>query len=96
MISLDYEHVFKRFGFLSLGLSASAQASVEYSPLDSKTTRKAGIAGEGEAEYRRTEKSPFFVKLNVSVEKTYDKEGNSSFRWSPAVWKVFPAVGLRF
>lgn len=96
LVSLDFEKVKVPFGLVDLGLSFSAQAAVERSPMESKTTGKFGFAAEGEAKYKRSEKSPFFISLKVGVEKTYDKEGNTEFKWSPAVWKTSAAVGIEF
>ena len=96
LVSLDFEKVKIPFGLVDLGLSFSPQAAVEHSPMESKTTDKFGFAAEAEAKYKRSEKSPFFIDLKVGVEKTYDKEGNADFKWSPAVWKTAAAVGVEF
>jgi hypothetical protein len=98
LISLDFEKVKVPFGLgvVDLGLSVSPKASLEYSPMEDKGAAKFGAAAEAEAKFKRSEKSPFFIKLNVGVEKTYDKEGNAEFKWSPAVWKTSAAVGVEF
>jgi hypothetical protein len=98
VISLDFEKVKLPLGLgvSDFGLSVSPQASVEYSPMESKGAGKFGFAAEGEAKYKSTKNSPFFIKLNVGVEKTYDKEGSIEFKWSPAVWKTSAAVGVDF
>jgi hypothetical protein len=96
LVSLDFEKVKIPFGLLDLGVSVSPQASVEHSPMESKNAAKFGFAAEGEAKYKRTEKSPFFIDLKVGVEKTYDKEGNADFKWGPAVWKTSVGVGVEF
>jgi len=96
VVSLDFEKVKVPFGLLDLGLSVSGQASGEYSLPKDKGAGKFGFAAEGEAKYKRREQSPFFIKLKVGVEETYDKEGNAAFKWSPAVWKTSAAVGVEF
>jgi Domain of unknown function (DUF4157) len=98
MISLDFEKVKVPLGLgvLDLGGSASTQAAFEYSPEESKTAGKFGVAAEGEAKYKRRKESPLFIKLNVGVEKTFDKEGNASFKWGPASWKTSATVGFEF
>jgi len=98
VISLDWEKVKAPLGLgmLDLGVSVSPKASLEYSPMENKGTGKLGFAAEAEGKYKRSEESPLFIKLNLGVEKTYDKEGNADFKWSPAVWKASAAIGLEF
>lgn len=98
MISLDFEKVKAplRLGVLDLGASVSPQAGFEYSPEEGKGTSKLGVAADLEAKYKRTEMSPLFLKLNVGVEKTFDKEGNANFKWGPALWKTSATIGFEF
>lgn len=95
-ISLDWEKVKVPLGIADFGVSASALASAEYSPMQASGAVKFGVGAEAEAKFKRSEKSPFFVKISGGVEKTYDKEGNADFKWSPLTWKASGAVGVEF
>lgn len=96
VISLDWEKVKVPLGIADFGLSASVLSSAEYSPMEQSGAVKFGVGAEGEAKFKTQEKSPFFLKLSVGVEKTYDKEGNANFKWSPMTWKTGGAVGVEF
>jgi len=90
MLSLEAEKVKKKFGVLNFGLSSSLQTSGEYGPksgqLGNKVTGGIGLASEVEVKYQHTEKSPFYIKVTASADKTYDKEGTMFIKWSPAKW----------
>ena len=96
VISLDWEKVKVPLGVTDFGISASALTSAEYSPMEKTGAVKFGVGAEAEAKFKRSEKSPFFIKVSGGVEKTYDKEGNADFKWSPLTWKAGGAVGVEF
>jgi hypothetical protein len=98
MISLNFEKVRAPLGLgtLGLGVSASPQVAFEYSPEENKGTSKFGVAAEAELKYKRREESPFFIKINAGVEKTFDKEGNANFKWGPMLWKTSATIGFEF
>jgi len=83
-------------GIVDIGVSGSALGGIGYSPMEEKGTAKVGFGAEAEAKLKPTEKSPFFIKAKGGVEKTYDKEGNAEFTWSPLAWKTSAAVGVEF
>jgi hypothetical protein len=92
LVSYDYENVKKT---LEVGASGVAQASVGYSLTDHKRITKLGFGAGLDATYT-PDKGHFFITMSVGVEKTYDQEGNASFKWSPAVWKASFGVGIQF
>ncbi|MGH8559406.1 MAG: eCIS core domain-containing protein [Methylococcales bacterium] len=96
VISLDFEKVKIPLGIADFGISGSALAGAEYSPVKETGAAKIGFAGEAEAKFKRSEESPFFITVKGGVEKTYDKEGNADFKWSPLTWKTGAAVGVEF
>jgi hypothetical protein len=96
VISLDFEKVKVPLGIADFGISGSTLAGAEYSPMESKGAVKFGVAAEAEAKFKRTEKSPFFITIKGGAEKTYDREGNAEFKWSPLAWKTSAAVGVEF
>jgi uncharacterized protein DUF4157 len=95
-ISVDWEKVKVPLGIADVGVSASGLASAEYSPMERSGAVKFGIGAEFETKFKRSETSPFFIKVSGGVEKTYDKEGSANFKWSPLTWKAGATVGVEF
>jgi len=95
-ISVDFKKVEVPLGIADFGISGQALASAEYSPMEEKGAVKFGGGVETEAKFKRSEKSPFFISVKGSVEKTYEKDGSAEFKWSPLTWKTSAAVGVEF
>jgi hypothetical protein len=96
VIALDFEKVKVPLGVADFGLSGSVLAGAGYNVVESKGAVKLGVAAEAEAKFKRNEQSPFFITVKGGVEKTYGKEGNAEFKWSPLTWKTSAAVGVEF
>jgi hypothetical protein len=96
VLSIDFEKVKVPLGVADFGISGSALASAGYNLAEGKSDLKAGFVGEAEAKFKPGEKSPFFVTAKVGVDKTFDKEGNANFKWSPVTWKTSVGVGFQF
>ena len=96
VISLDFEKVKVPLGITDIGISGSTLAGTEYIPAKSQLVAKVGVAGEAESKFKRSEKSPFFVTIKGGIEKTYDKEGNADFKWTPLTWKTSVSFGGEF
>ena len=96
VIGLDFEKVKVPLGIADIGIGGSALAGAEYKPGERTGAAKFGFAGEAEAKFKRSEKSPYFVTVKGGAEVTYDKEGNAEFKWSPLKWKTGAAVGVDF
>jgi hypothetical protein len=96
LISLDFEKVKVPLGLLDIGFGGSAIYSGEADLRENKYTTKFGFGVGGETKFRRTEQSPVFIKIEVGLEKTYDQEGNATFKWSPLIFKTSFSVGINF
>jgi hypothetical protein len=96
VFSLEWEKVKVPLGVADFEISGSALGSAGFDVAEGRSEFKAAFAGEAEAKARPGEKSPFFITAKVGVEKTYDKEGNADFKWSPVTWKTFVGTGFKF
>jgi hypothetical protein len=98
VLSMEIENVKAPLGlgYLSLGVGSSAIANVGYDFSKNSDAAHFGFGAGGEAKYSRTKESPFFIKVEGSVEKTYDQEGNAHFAWGPLTFKTSLSIGFTF